>query len=81
MNSSEIMKCETGFQNLLWCQFRQRWQNQEGYNFYHAITFPVNYYNCEGIRSNLGFIRLHVGLTLHTLFLSPTAKPFCARLR
>ncbi|EAQ0055296.1 hypothetical protein EWM71_22560, partial [Salmonella enterica] len=30
----EIMKCETGFQNLSFgAKFCQRWQNQEGYNF------------------------------------------------
>uniref|UniRef100_UPI0032977CCE hypothetical protein n=1 Tax=Salmonella enterica TaxID=28901 RepID=UPI0032977CCE len=30
----EIMKCETGFQNLSFAaKFCQRWQNQEGYNY------------------------------------------------
>lgn len=46
----EIMKCETGFQNLSFgAKFCHRWQNQEGYNYQHIGDENVDSVRVTGL--------------------------------
>ncbi|MDI8800000.1 HAMP domain-containing protein, partial [Salmonella enterica subsp. enterica serovar Montevideo] len=62
----EIMKCETGFQNLSFgAKFCHRWQNQEGYNFIAAGDLTMA--DEPTGRSEIGRLSHHLQQMQHAL--------------